>query len=318
MKHAILVLTATMALLTCRDLLAGDGDAIALVNGEPISRQRLIDAVLEAHGLPVLQQIIVLDLAKQETRKRGLTVTAGDVERERQDALERIKPNDPNLQVHAEDRLRALDQVLEDRGVSATEFMISMERNAHLRKLVSADLKISDDDLREEFARTYGEKVLVRHIQLADRRGVDQAVDALSRGEDFAEVARRLSRNPDSAARGGELPAFTFDDSTYPALLREAAFSLKPGEVSAPLQVERMTHILKFEKRIPPENANFEDVRGAVEARVRDRATRLKMNELAQELFRKAQVRVLDPALREKYDAFLKKTGGRTTDRGGP
>ncbi len=293
----------------------GDGDAIAIVNGEPINRARLVDALIDAHGLPLLQQLIVLDVVKQESRKRGFKVSSAEIDFEMQQALERIKTSDPSVKLDADDRLKALDQVLEQRGVSMTEFMISMERNAHLRKLVAADLKLEETDLREEFARAYGEKVVVRHIQLTDRRSVDEAVDALSRGADFADLARRLSRNAESAARGGELPAFTFEDSSVPALLREAAFSLAPGEVSAPLQVERVTHILKLERRVAPENVRFEDVRGAVEQRMRDRATRLRMNELATELFNKAQVRVLDAGLRTRYEGFIQRGGNKAAGR---
>jgi foldase protein PrsA len=302
--------TATVTLTAI--LLAGsvyaDGDAFVIVNGQPISRAQVVDALIEAHGLAVTQQLIVLELAKQETKRRGLEVTPADIDAEFQRSLDQMLPTtDGGDTVSKDNQLQALKLVLEQKNISITEFMIGMERNAHLRKAVRQGLHVNEATLREEFARTHGEKVVVRHIQTAvsDSGRLNQALDLLSQGKDFAEVARQLSQNPETAARGGEMAPFTFADEQIPPALREAAFSLQPGEVSAPIRVEQRFHILKLERRVPPQSARFEDVRHEVEGRLLERIVPRQMGQLAQELFRNAKIRILDPRIRKEYEELL-------------
>lgn len=289
-----------------------DGDAIAIVNGKSISRARLVDHLIEAHGLGLLQQMILAEVAKQEAGRRKLRVTPGDVEAEYQRSLNEMVREagmDPD-ESSDENKRKALLTVLEQRGVSLGEFMITMERNAALRKLAEIEIKITEDTLREEFARTHGERAVVRRITLAadDAEAMNGVVSRLRRGEDFAEVARALSVD-ESGARGGEMEPFTFTDDRLPAAFRERAFLLKAdGEVTQEwLKIERVVHLLKRERRLPAEGVRFEDVRDQVERSLRDRVIHSEMNRLGVELFNKAKIRVIDSGLKKKYDEFQRK-----------
>lgn len=285
-----------------------DGDAVALVNGHPITQRKMVDTLMESHGLQILQQLVVLELAQQETRRRGLRVTSTDVDREFRTALKRIAP-EADLQgaaLNEEEQRQVLDRLLAEKGLSFTEFMLGMERNAHLRKIVNQDLQIDEATLREEYARLHGEKVEVRHIRVSDIDGLHEALNRLESGEDFATVARAVSEDPESAARGGMLPPFSFTDSRIAPQLREQAFSLDEGQRGAPIKVGRWWFLLKLERRLPPENVRFADVRAEVERELRARVVPEKMNELVVELFRKAEIRVLNRELRPKFEELLK------------
>ena len=306
-----LVTFCIVALLVAPALAQSSDDVVALVNDRPISRKEMIDILIDAHGVEVLQQLIMLQLVKQETRKRDIRVTQADVDTEFEESLNRIAQGAGMSGEDATDQNKreALRQVLEERGISMAEFMLSLERNAYLRKLVQKDIRITEETLREEFARTHGEKVAVSHIQIdqRDTRVLNAVMDMLNRGSDFAGLARRFSANPETAARGGEMEPFTFTDPDIPPALREGAFSLKEGGVSNPILVGQFFHILKLNQRIPNSGVRFEDVRNEIEASVRKRAIPQAMSSLAVDLFRKAKVNVLDGALRAKYQEFLDK-----------
>jgi len=294
-----------------RVALALDGDAVAVVNGQTISRAELERVLMEGYGFPILKQLILRELARAETQRRGLRVTDADVEAEFERSLEEIA-NRAGLtgeQATRENRMRALLVMLEQKHISMAEYRVAMERNAHLRAIYLADFRVDEPTLREEFARTYGEKAVVRHIQIndpRDARRLNEIVAELNRGADFARLAERYSDNRETAARGGELRPFAFDDEEIPPALREAAFALAPGGISAPIRTNQYVHILKLEHRIPPENVRFEDVRRDVELKMRQRLEVQQMNEIAERLFQQSKVRILDPALREKYEAFLR------------
>ncbi|MCH7873278.1 MAG: hypothetical protein IID33_16405, partial [Planctomycetes bacterium] len=59
-----------------------DGDAIAIVNGRTITRQQVVDLLIESHGLGAMQQMIMLELARSETLLLVLDVTQADIQAE--------------------------------------------------------------------------------------------------------------------------------------------------------------------------------------------------------------------------------------------
>lgn len=312
------VVLSAVGLLAAPVAWAEDGDALAIVNGQSISRKELLDELIETHGLAVLQQMIGLDLAKQETQRRGLHVAAEDIQAQFDRALAEIVPasDAQGVALNAESKQQALQTILQQRCLTMPEFMMAMERNAHLRKLVEADFKVDEPTLREEFARLYGEKVEVRHIQVAANytRALNEALDLLARGVDFADVAQRVSINQQTAARGGLMEPFTFTNQDIPAGMRDYAFSLSVGQISAPLQTGQYVHILKLERRLPPEDVRFEDVRQEVERQLRARVERKKMNEMITRLFQQAKIRVLEPKLKVDFEKSLEEfKSGRTT-----
>ena len=70
----------------------------------------------------------------------------------------------------------------------------------------------------------------------------------LEAGADFAELAEAMSEDPGSAAQGGDLGVFGRGQMVAP--FEEAAFALKAGEVSAPVQTPFGWHLIKVEERL--------------------------------------------------------------------
>lgn len=88
----------------------------------------------------------------------------------------------------------------------------------------------------------------VLHIQIegtgdAGRARAVELLQALEQGADFAELARQHSVERTSAARGGQFAIYERGPSD--TLLKAAAFELKVGEVSGPIQSSLGWHILK-------------------------------------------------------------------------
>lgn len=101
---------------------------------------------------------------------------------------------------------------------------------------------------RAEFERP--ERVHLRQILVEDRTSAESAVAALKRGEDFAAVARRLSRDP-SASYGGDQGELARSD--LPTAFADVIFGLKPGEASDIVPAEYGFHIFQVVEHLQAE-----------------------------------------------------------------
>lgn len=147
---------------------------------------------------------------------------------------------------------------------------VEMETLRILRQAFVDDLaaKVLTDEALQTF---YEDTVVVqggeveiraRHILVNTEEEAADVVGELEEGADFEQLARERSTGP-SAAAGGDLGYF--DRSRMVPEFGDAAFALKTGEVSAPVQTQFGWHIIKVEDirqaAPPPLDAVIEDLR---------------------------------------------------------
>lgn len=283
------------------------GAAIASVNNLPVSRDRLVELLVTTHGLDILQQLISLEAVEQSAQKRNLRITESDVQAEYKLALDAITPASVNEREKPtpEQKRKLLDEVLRRRGMSFEEFMLGMRRNAWLRKLAQKDLSFTEDQLQDEFNRTFGAKVQVRHIVCAKQENIEAARTEAIQGKDFADVARKYSEDSINGPRGGLLPPFSAGDTEVPQFIRDAAFELagKPGgTMSNILKVKGRYHLLKVEKVIPPTLVKFEEYRDTCQKRLTERTLPSAMSSLHELIIKQAKIQIYDPTLQEQFE----------------
>lgn len=92
-------------------------------------------------------------------------------------------------------------------------------------------------------AATSEEQVWARHILLADEASAQAVITRLKNGEDFAKVAQEVSTDTGSAASGGDLG--WFGKGAMVAEFEQAAWALKPGEISQPVKSQFGYHIIQ-------------------------------------------------------------------------
>lgn len=131
------------------------------------------------------------------------------------------------------------------------------------------------------------EEIRARHILVATDADAQAALKRIKGGEDFAKVAKELSKDPGS--EGGELGWFT-KDRMVPEFA-DAAFKLKVGEISEPVKSQFGWHIIeveeKREKTFPP----FDQVKDQVAHYIVQKA----QAELVQNLRKDAKIEKMEP-----------------------
>jgi peptidyl-prolyl cis-trans isomerase C len=132
----------------------------------------------------------------------------------------------------------------------------------YLRRTVES--KVTDEAVRRRYERDKDtlkrdKQVRARHILVKTREEAMDILREVSRGKDFAELAREKSIGP-SKTQGGDLGYFT-REAMLPAF-SQMAFSLKKGEVGrAPVQTQYGWHVIKVEDIKDAAPPAFEEAR---------------------------------------------------------
>ena len=121
------------------------------------------------------------------------------------------------------------------------------------------------------------------------KQRIDSIYSALQGGADFAEMAKKVSDDPGSAARGGELPWIAPSQTLKE--FEDVAYSLAPGEMSKPFLSPVGYHIIlmKERKQLEPFDSLKETIVASLERRgirndIADMKLRRKVTESAGKL----------------------------------
>jgi peptidyl-prolyl cis-trans isomerase D len=179
------------------------------------------------------------------------------------DFTKEVKPTEPELRAYFDK--------------NKEKYVVKEQRKAQYLLIAIPDLaptiKITEKDVLDAWARQpHDETVDASHIlfKVEDpakdaevRTKAEQVLKQVQAGGDFAELARKYSEDTGSAQQGGNLGPFTRG-----RMVREfenAAFSLKPGEVSGLVRTQFGYHIIKVLSR---EVHTLEANRRSIEASV--------------------------------------------------
>lgn len=123
--------------------------------------------------------------------------------------------------------------------------------------VVIEEMDLSNEKLKEYYDEHYEEYknnlAKASHILVKTEEEANDILNKIKSGENFEELAKEYSEDPGTAANGGNLGPFS--KGMMVPEFEEAAFDLKPGEISEPVKTQYGYHIIKaFE-------VTFEDVK---------------------------------------------------------
>ena len=99
--------------------------------------------------------------------------------------------------------------------------------------------------------------------------------------ESFVDLARKNSQDTSSAAKGGDLEFLT-RGAMISKPFEEAAFALKKGEISEPVETDFGFHIIRVTDIKTPKQRSFEEMRPEIEAELKKQQIQKKFAESAE------------------------------------
>jgi peptidyl-prolyl cis-trans isomerase D len=163
---------------------------------------------------------------------------------------------------------------------------------------VKKNITLNEQDLKayyeQNVARLSGtEERRASHILLAAAKSAPAAEREKARAkaeellaqlrkapDSFAELARKHSQDPGSAAKGGDLDFFARGAMVKP--FEDAVFALKKGELSAVVESDFGFHIIKLTDIKAPKQKTFEELRASLEADLKTQQAQRKYAEAAE------------------------------------
>jgi parvulin-like peptidyl-prolyl isomerase len=264
-------------------------DPVAEVAGQAITANRLVDAMRpqaqaidaqvrragganaqsvdqQKRSLPdqTLTTLVQQTIIEQEAARRGISVSADDVEQQlqqtiaQQDAASRPPPTPapaasptptgavagtptplPTLEPDA--FAAGLQQLLTRTGLSEAQLRDQLRQGLLADRVQAA--------IGAEQVPASQEQVHARHILLKTQDEANGVLQQLQGGADFAQLAGSVSVDPGSKDKGGDLGWFPRGVMNKP--FEDAAFALHPGQLSDVVQSPDGYHVIQVLERDP-------------------------------------------------------------------
>jgi peptidyl-prolyl cis-trans isomerase C len=236
-----------VALLGVSPARADDANPVlAKVNGSEI-RQSDVNLAEEELG-PSLAQ---MDPATRKENVLSFLIDMKIVSKAAEDKKVQDSADFKKKLAFARDRL-LMDKLLGDEGKAA---------------LTDDAMKKVYDDAAKQISSE--EEVHARHILVPTEAEAKEIEDELKKGADFAELAKKKSKDP-GASDGGDLGFFT-KEQMVPEFSK-VAFSLEPGKISDPVKTQFGWHIIKVEEKRKRKPPSFDQVKPQIEQYVTRKA----------------------------------------------
>ncbi len=289
-------------------------DVMAKVNGVAITRgevDRAVNIMLAQSKIPqpvsseimekaegaALNQLVSSEILYQAGSKMEIK----DLDKQVDEQIEKNKARFPSPEIY--------QKAVKAAGLTDSEMKTLMRKeiviNYLLEKEVVDKVKVGDDEVKKFYEDNKDkfktdEKVRASHILIgvdekasaADKKKAKEKAEAIRKrllaGEDFATVAKKESTDPGSAAQGGDLGYFS-KQQMVPEFA-DAAFALKPGEISDVVETKFGYHIIKVQDKKPAGIATFDEAKNWIEERLKSQKIQKGVNEYLEKLRKDAKI----------------------------
>ena len=259
----ILIVAAAVLIVA---LSLNNGEVVAKIGEEEISKDQFYDRLVEMYGSQVLDSMITEKIVELEAKKAKISVTDEDVQKELDKMIEQVGGEE------------MFNYQLAYSGYTMDQMKEELKNYLTIVKILEPKIEITDEEINSYFEENKDrfaqeEEVQASHILVDDEETANKVKKLLDDGGDFAALAKEYSKDG-SAQSGGDLGYFTKGEMIQE--FEDAAFSMEIGQVSEPVKSEYGYHIIKVTDKKEAQEATLENSKDEIKDILRNQ----KVNEL--------------------------------------
>ncbi|AEJ42659.1 peptidyl-prolyl cis-trans isomerase [Alicyclobacillus acidocaldarius] len=274
----------------------GGGSVVAMVGKTPITRQELAQQSEAYAGSAMLEELIANALIEQAAAREHVTATNAEINQQLT-AIEMQNGITSDAQLNA---------LLAQNHMTKAQFLSQIRDNILATKLAEAQVHVTDKQIASYYKQnqsmfTVPETRKIAIIEVKTKADAEKALVEIRSGTPFASVAKSMSTDAATRAKGGVIGTFTMNElkADQPSIA-SAAFALKAGGVSEPLKVQGGYDIVQCQAITPEHVEPLSAVRSQIIQAIKQQNAESETKLVAQ-LAKSADIRILDPS----YDAVL-------------
>jgi peptidyl-prolyl cis-trans isomerase C len=245
----------------------------------------------------LLESLIDRELLYQESQKSGISISEDAIneqlkamkkqfatEEEFRNALSKLDLSEVSLKNQLK-RSMSIQQVIEKQQFGQKATVSDEEAKAYYD---------SNPSFFEKPEEVQASHILIKVDPKADaakkaeaRKKIEMVQQRIKKGEDFSSLAKEFSECS-SSTKGGDLGYFRKGQMVKP--FEDAAFTLKPGQMSDIVETQFGYHLIKVTDKKPATKMAFEDVKDKIKETLKKARVQKEITKYVEELKEKAKV----------------------------
>lgn len=225
-----------------------DGEVVASIEGEKITRQEWLSEMESRYGKDTLQDLVNEAVMEKAAKKYDINVTDEEIDleiallRSAQDATDKANLADAQLRQKVRAQL-ILEKVL------AKDILIEEEQTAAYYE---------ENQSLYNIPTSYRTSMIV----VSTKEEAESVAAELKSGSEFSVLARERSLDTASASLGGDIGYITEDQESVDKAVLKAVSRLKPEEISGPVKLSDGRYALLQQKEVlEGQSFSYEEVK---------------------------------------------------------
>jgi len=264
-------------------------ETLAVVNGQQIKTQDLINRLMSQYGSQVLSVMIDEILLQQAIDTKKTSISLKEMEKEKEKRLKTIKS-----QFNNEDEF---NKKLIESNITLEALKKQIEQQILKEKLVEDKIKLTDDEIKQFFQQNKEklitpETVRLKHILVSTQQEANDLIVAINSGADFDKLV--LAKSIDSATKNKHGDLGYFSKGQLSPQIEDVVFKLKLGEITSPVKTDYGYSIIKVTEKIPEKQAVLDkNMKEKISETLKQQKLNTALNELLDNLRKNAKIEII-------------------------
>jgi parvulin-like peptidyl-prolyl isomerase len=234
------------------------------VNGEVIELDQVKEQALRQYGPYVLEDMVLAIFLQKEAERLGVSVTEDETQA-------KVRELRAELGVRTE---AGFYTYLRSRRITYAAFEEGARNYVLMEKVLGDKAKVSDAEVARFYqlrqnAYRRSESVTYRVIAAPTEAQAQAALEELSRGRSFEEVAKSMVSDPGMKTLAGRLQFYERGQHPpAPPEFEAAVFSAPLNQVVGPVKVQESYLLIRVEKKTDPHQFPLDEVREEIRSQL--------------------------------------------------